>query len=1202
MLKSSGSGDIFNRLYNKKGVVPSDDQTNHIMENVYFLNRNCKFLSFAEKENLIQLLKKRDPEVEEILNDFKDNKVSKEKMKESLYVVLYPKRFTKKHNENLNPAASVNELKSSRTRKSPNAREQRKDQGNEALSASIKHNRLSENPFTDSQRKMEHSSSSGFQKPALTVAQLTGEKTFGTERRAGNLSISQQQQQPPVKKKTRQHSEYEIISHRYQTHQKRMSEMDLYIEKLHQQKNEYLKSGDLTQQVEAKSAKPSLKHHQSQMLSADESPYQIKRHMSSVDQAVVDQAKKMANRRPERGARQENSRGRIPSCSPVRYNHEDSKVDIMSCSVIHPDLNRSYKEAEISYRSQPKTSEMLLTPGLNRSDLDADNKWLNKHRNSSEVDCLFMNEFDLNASREEGPNARLTAEFNVKNDPNSIVTAQRKVQESIDSKLQNPLDMEDFVNIGSRPKLLTSFGSRDFKESKQGTFFKEASLGKGPTSLVQISVETLGKKQDTEEYDEGASIELMTRSQINMKKETFGVAKMASQMMSQSFIGVSETTASKYMTNPAMSFDPGLKFFKENVKSDYQRDKIPSFISVDGNLGNLTRPISPMNGDLNRSLLDTSINGINRSERFISVNLLKKIFDDVAIFAEDIVDEVFRYIGEHIVNKNYFVQIMTSFLKDVPAKHAVKPKEIATKIFEICDRNGDGMISANDLGSRVTLFSQHKDSNSKEKKVYDMLDPSGRGFIIETDLITSLTRAQALACSLGTNLFEDHQEILEEARRIFKELDREGKGVVTYWDVFLWKDTESFANLSQKLEKYSAKSDTLVLGKAASVALISPIGNKDIFFYGSAQKSYDNTYSLPSAVSDFKPFASVFQPPTEPFNLLQSFNKPLETPKPKIYKEESSVLYYKSPEKPKEPTPKTSPLKLKTPELPKTMSFKEEESEILNYISPEKPKEPILKATPKTSPFKVRTPDLAKVGITLRESSLVKHETPLKSPQDIVITSPFKVNSPGMAKMPQETPKTMSFEDKSPMTSGQKSERGVSLVQLRETADFTAFMREFKEKDDVDETPGFAGYIGGDFTSYTKDTSDFTASDKDGGEFGGSEGGSHKKEAGEAREGRKEANGNINAQEVKKRRYQVETFLQYKARQLGEDLAINNMSSAKAFQMGRYAMPMFSNKARKDGGKLRGDSETEGTISVEMMQGKKEEEGKGNRYQDDFEF
>jgi len=75
------------------------------------------------------------------------------------------------------------------------------------------------------------------------------------------------------------------------------------------------------------------------------------------------------------------------------------------------------------------------------------------------------------------------------------------------------------------------------------------------------------------------------------------------------------------------------------------------------------------------------------------------------------------------------------------------------------------MISANDLGSRVTLFTQHKDSNSKEKKVYDLLDPSGRGFIIETDLITSLTKAQALACSLGTNLFEDHQEILEEARR-----------------------------------------------------------------------------------------------------------------------------------------------------------------------------------------------------------------------------------------------------------------------------------------------------------------------------------------------------------------------------------------------------------------------------------------------------
>ena len=65
----------------------------------------------------------------------------------------------------------------------------------------------------------------------------------------------------------------------------------------------------------------------------------------------------------------------------------------------------------------------------------------------------------------------------------------------------------------------------------------------------------------------------------------------------------------------------------------------------------------------------------------------------------------------------------------------------------------------------MTLFSKLRTKKTKEKMVYELLDPQNRGFVIETDIINALTKAQALACSNGAKVFDDHEEILEESKR-----------------------------------------------------------------------------------------------------------------------------------------------------------------------------------------------------------------------------------------------------------------------------------------------------------------------------------------------------------------------------------------------------------------------------------------------------
>ena len=58
-----------------------------------------------------------------------------------------------------------------------------------------------------------------------------------------------------------------------------------------------------------------------------------------------------------------------------------------------------------------------------------------------------------------------------------------------------------------------------------------------------------------------------------------------------------------------------------------------------------------------------------RPRRYVSVNLLKKIFDENAIYTENILDEIFMYLEDYVVNKNYFVQILTVLTYNLTITH-----------------------------------------------------------------------------------------------------------------------------------------------------------------------------------------------------------------------------------------------------------------------------------------------------------------------------------------------------------------------------------------------------------------------------------------------------------------------------------------------------------------------------------------------------
>ena len=85
MQKNIPNLDIFDRLYKK---IPQESLPPQVVDNIHFLNKHCKckrllwisidivdvVLSFAEKEHIVHHLKRREPQLEAMISDFKANK------------------------------------------------------------------------------------------------------------------------------------------------------------------------------------------------------------------------------------------------------------------------------------------------------------------------------------------------------------------------------------------------------------------------------------------------------------------------------------------------------------------------------------------------------------------------------------------------------------------------------------------------------------------------------------------------------------------------------------------------------------------------------------------------------------------------------------------------------------------------------------------------------------------------------------------------------------------------------------------------------------------------------------------------------------------------------------------------------------------------------------------------------------------------
>lgn len=196
--------------------------------------------------------------------------------------------------------------------------------------------------------------------------------------------------------------------------------------------------------------------------------------------------------------------------------------------------------------------------------------------------------------------------------------------------------------------------------------------------------------------------------------------------------------------------------------------------------------------------------------KMITIHALKQFCEQNQIYAENLVDEIFRYLNEHLVNKNYFLQILNNYLNCFPPmSQAIHHQDIASKMFEISDRNNDGIISINDLGDGCLLFCQKTPaSNPDVGLLYHLLDSESKGFILESDIAKLLTKCQ----SLETEGHHERRGSLEsprqEAARIFRELDKERRGVLSYWDIYMWKDTFDFAQIVQRVNQSQRTSGT----------------------------------------------------------------------------------------------------------------------------------------------------------------------------------------------------------------------------------------------------------------------------------------------------------------------------------------------------------------------------------------------------------
>jgi len=296
---------------------------------------------------------------------------------------------------------------------------------------------------------------------------------------------------------------------------------------------------------------------------------------------------------------------------------------------------------------------------------------------------------------------------------------------------------------------------------------------------------------------------------------------------------------------------------------------------------NLKTEASDIQKDKNDILLNEfSVGG--RTEKYVSVNMIKRFLESNEIYAEDIVEEVFRHLDDNVVNKNYFMQVMSNYLNCVPQQHAqLQVQDIVYKMFEICDKNGDGIISPNDLGSGVTLFSQLRVNIGQEQKLYKLLDPQNKGFLTENDIISLFVKVNNETSLTGGKLFTGTDEINERAKKIMQELDKEKKGVITYWNVLLWKDSNSFWEITNKLNQFLDGSDK-------QFTLNSLHANKGVALeLGREQPNFAETFNKKSVPSEIIEPNSYFQEETKiqtstvpvPFLTIQSTSSPyLQSP------------------------------------------------------------------------------------------------------------------------------------------------------------------------------------------------------------------------------------------------------------------------------------------------------------------------------------
>jgi len=701
------------KLQNATSPLPTSDVATRIMDNISFLNRNCKFLSYVEKERLINSLKAQDPDAESFISCVRENNPPKDELKTVFYAFLYPKQATKK---------ALDAMQSQRSRNTATVPDSSK------LKKTV--------PVSAVQLDVRGAGSSQSQKDSRTF---------------GNRSTESRNQAP-------------------------RGGVQASIQRL----NQHLQSGGFY----------------------DVSPGGTRGRSSDVSRKQVSThfGKNSGARSPKTAGGSLNNISNTPKYANKEHKHHGFERVANSHQVYNLTGHSDALESGSPYSGgghadEGTSAEFLASLGLRtKGAVDRTPKSsepLKKSNAASETKTKqTIKEITFGAHGSNAAKAELRK------------GANGNIKESSTSQWSDPnLWKQAALPRSTEPEHRGGTKSLEKRTTTEGTIRSE----KGNFKLSGVSERTkevlsslLGDIGNGEMYqnimkkleDNAAAQALATRSEQPEYTESDDQHHQKNtKELSRSGIGFGQTTVS---TNRRAEFET-------EIPIDERRG-----VSLGG---------------------EGEVVGLGlglRTEKYVSVNMIKRILDSNLIYTEDIVDEVFRYLGENIVNKNYFAQIIGNYLNSLTEQHGIQTQDIVNKMFEICDRNGDGVISPNDLGSGATLFSQYRPTISKERRLYRILDPQNRGFVIETDITSVLTKTNTIASASGIKLYEGLEEITEVAKKLIKELDKEKKGIVTYWDIFLWKDTHSFSDLISQLERYMNKLDTLSSAKKSLISVSSP--------------------------------------------------------------------------------------------------------------------------------------------------------------------------------------------------------------------------------------------------------------------------------------------------------------------------------------------------------------------------------------------